>query len=264
MNAEGFYFVVLKGVDGFDVPSLADILSHTLKIHRTDAATQLKRSWGLLHKTHVIEEAKKLREALKEAGMDTLVLPSSKLRKPPRPIVLRKAVPQQEGMAYEDEGYVKFLGWNYVGLMCAGQIEETVQTTERLPPDGKAKKWLLRTGLSPITALAIQHERSKVREVTRERIESNCYLDLISGGHCDSIRILGDSFDYSCLGSKMAYNMLFNFKTLALDIGKFLPHTTKNQGMRAMETEPVAQGLKYASLDDFENEKLWLMQLTPD
>ena len=192
------------------------------------------------------------------------VFPSSKLKKPPEPIALRKAIPQQEGMAYEDKDYVTFLKWSHVSLVCAGQIEETVRTTERLPPDGKAKKWLLRTGLTPITAVAIQHERSKVREVTKERTESSWYLDLIAGGDYDSIRILGDSFDYSCLGSKMAHNTLVNFKTLAMDIGKFLAHATKNQGMRAMETQPVAQGLKYGSLDDFENEKLWLIQLTPD
>ena len=263
MNDEDSYFVVLNRVDHFDLPSLADILSRALGIHRMDAATQVKRSWGLLHKTHVIEEAQGLQEALKQAGMDTFVLPSSKLRKPPQPIVLRKAIPQQEGMAYEDQGYVTFLKWSHVSLVCAGQIEETVRTTERLPPDGKAKKWLLRTGLSPITALAIQHERSKVREVTKERTESNCYLDLIAGGDHDSIRILGDSFDYSCLGSKMAHNTLVNFKTLALDIAKFLTNTIKNQGMRAMETQAVTQGMKYGSLNDFENEELWLMQLTP-
>jgi hypothetical protein len=150
-----------------------------------------------------------------------------------------------------------------VNLVCAGHIEETVQTTERLPPDGKAKKWLLRTGLSPITAVAVQHERSKVREVTRKRTESSWYLDLIAGGNYDSIRIPGDSFDYSCLGSKMAYNTLVNFKALSMDIGKFLTDATKNRGVRAMEAQPMAQGLKYGSLDDFENEKLWLMQLTP-
>jgi DNA segregation ATPase FtsK/SpoIIIE-like protein len=264
MDAEGFYFVVLKNADHFDLRSLADMLSHTLGIHRADAATRLKRSWGLLHKTRVIDEAEKLQERLEQAGMDTFVLPSSRLRNPPQPIVLRKGIPQQKGMAYEDKGYVTFLRWSHVNLLCAGQVEETVQTTERRSPDGKAKKWLLRTGLSPITAVAIQHERSKVREVKKERTESNCYLDLIAGGNYDSIRIPGDSFDYSCLGSKMAHNTLVNFKTLALDIGKFLTHTIKNQGMRAMETQPVAQGLKYGSFDDFENEKLWLMQLMPD
>jgi hypothetical protein len=264
MNDDDSYLVVLNRVDHFDLSSLADILSRMLGIHRADGATQLKRSWGLIHKTHVLEEAEKLHQSLKQTGVDTFVLPSSRLRKPPQPIVLRKAIPQREGVAYEEKDYVTLLRWTHVNLVCAGQIEETVQTTERLPPDGKAKKWLLRTGLSPITALAIQHERSKVREVTRERTESSWYLDLIAGGAHDSIRILGDSFDYSCLGSKMAHNTLLNFKTLAVDIGKFLKHATKNRGMRAMESQPVAQGLKYGSLDDFENEKLWLMQLIPD
>jgi hypothetical protein len=258
-----FYFVVLNSVDQFDLPTLADILSRTLGIHRMDAATQLRHSWGLIYKTDVIEEAEELQEACGQTEIETFVLPASKLRKPPQPIVLRKAVPQQDGLAFQDKGYEKFLKWSSVILLCAGEIEETLQTTERLPPDGKAKKWLLRTGLTPLTAVAIQHERSKVREVTKDRTESKYYLDLIATDDCDSLRILGDSFDYSCLGSKMAYNTLMNFKTLALDIGRLLTHATKNQGMRVMEARAVTQGSKYGSLDDFENEKLWLMQLMP-
>ncbi|MBW1742147.1 MAG: hypothetical protein JRJ47_01790 [Deltaproteobacteria bacterium] len=264
MANDPFYFVVLNNVDQFDLPTLADILSRTLDIHRMDAATQLKHSWGLLYKTDVIEEAEELQEAFEQTEIETFVLPASRLRKPPPPIVLRNAVLQQDGMAFQDKSYEKFLKWRSIILLCAGEIEETLQTTERLPPDGKAKKWLFRTGLTPITAVAIQHERSKVREVTKDRTESKHYMDLIATDDCDSLRILGDSFDYSCLGSKMAYNTLMNFKTLALDIGKSLTHATRNHGMRAMEARTVARGSKYGSLDDFENEKLWLMQLMPD
>jgi hypothetical protein len=264
MTAEDFHFVVLNSADQFDLPSLADILSRTLGIHRMDAATQLKHSWGLLYKTHVIEEAEELQEALEQADITTFLLPASRLKKPPQPISLKQALPRQDGMAFQDNDYEKLLKWGNVRLVCAGEIEETFRTTERLPPDGKAKKWLLRTGLTPVTAAAIQYERSKVREVTKDRTESNFYLDLIAGNDDDSVRILGDSFDYSCLGSKMVYNTLGNFKTLALDIAKFLTHATRNHGMRAMETQVVAQGSKYGSLQDFENEKLWLMQLISD
>jgi hypothetical protein len=264
MTAEDFYFVVLNNIDHFDLPTLADILSRTLAIHRMDAATQLKHSWGLLYKTDVIEEAEELQEAFEQTGIETFVLPASRLRKPPQPIVLRKAVPGADGLAFQDKGHDKFLKWSSVILLCAGEVEEISRTTERLPPDGKVKKWLFRTGLTPITAVAIQHERSKTREVTKDRSESRYYLDLIATDDCDSLRIIGDSFDYSCLGSKMAYNVLINFKTLAIDIAKYLTYVTKNHGMRAMEAQTVVQGSKYGSLNDFENEKLWLMQLTPD
>ncbi|MBW2172723.1 MAG: hypothetical protein JRF69_12275 [Deltaproteobacteria bacterium] len=264
MTAEGSYFVVLNSIDHFDLPALADILSRTSGIHRMDATTQLKHSWGLLYKTDVIEEAEELQQAFGQIEIETFVLPASRLRKPPQPIVLRKAVPKADGLAFQDKGYDKFLKWSSVILLCAGEIEEILRTTERLPPNGKVKKWLFRTGLTPITAVAIQHERSKTREVTKHRSESRYYLDLIATDDCDSLRIIGDSFDYSCLGSKMAYNVLNNFKTLAVDIAKYLTYVTKNQGMRAMEAQTIAQGSKYGSLDDFENEKLWLMQLTPD
>jgi hypothetical protein len=238
-------------------------LSRAAGIHRLDATTQLKRSWGLLYKTDVIEKAQGMQQAFHQAGMETFVLPGSELRKPPQPKVLRKAIPQPDGLAFQDEADDKLLPWSSVVLLCAGEVEETMQVTERLPPDGKAKKWLLRTGLTPVTAVAVQYERSKIREVTKDRTESGHYLDLIAKDEYDSVRILGGSFDYSYLANKMAYNATINFRHLASDVGKFLTHVTKNKGMRAMETQVEIKGFKYGSLDDFENEKLWLMQLKP-
>jgi len=264
MSDESSYFVVLNRIDHFNIPVLADILSRILAIHCMDATTQLKRAWGFLYKTDVIEEAEKLQLAFQKAAIETFVLPDSELKKPPQLRTTKKAVPGIDGLAFQDEEHDKLLPWSSVILLCAGEVEEITRETERLPPDGKAKKWLLRTGLSPITAVAIQYERSKIREVTEDRIESSRYLDLIAKDDYDSVRILTDSFDYSYLGSKMAYSANLNFKNLALDIAKSLTHVTKNQGMRTMETQSVIKAFKYSSLDDFENEKLWLMQLKPD
>ena len=264
MIDETSYFVVLERSDGFDLQGLADILSRCLGIHRIDATTQLKRSWGLLHKTPVLEEAKKVQEECEKAGMGTFVLPASELRPVPQPKVLRKAVPEPGGLAYEHEGENKSLPWNRVVLACAGEIEETMSVKETLPPDGKAKKWLMRTGLSVTTAVAISHEMSKKREVPKQEESAAHYLDLLAGDDFESVRIAGDSFDYSFLGSRMGYNALLNFKTLVLDVGKFLTDVTKNKGMRAMESGAVVQDLRYVGFDDFENEKLWLLQLKRD
>ncbi len=262
MTDEPSYFVVLKQSDRFDLQGLADVLSRSLGIHRLDATTQLKRSWGLLHKTPELEKAQELQQEFEQAGMETFVVPASELRAVPDPKVLKKAIPEPEVLAYEEEGEGKSLPWNGVILLCAGEIEESMSVKETLPPDGKVKKWLMRTGLSVTTAVAVSYERSKKREVTKQEASSSYYLDLIAKDDFESVRILGDSFDYSYLGRRMGYNAVLNFKTLVLDVAGFLTHVTRNQGMRAMETGGLMRELKYGGYDDYENEKLWLMQLS--
>lgn len=263
MTNEPTYYVVLRRIDQFDPPSLADFLSRNLRIPRFDVITHLKHSWGLLHKTHMIEKAEELQQKFAQAGIETFVLSASELKTVPHPKVLKKAIPEPGGLAFQDEGQNKFLAWHDVTLLCAGEVEETIHVKETLPSDGKAMKWVARTGLSVTTAVAVAYERSKKREVTKERTDFGYYLDLIARGGFESVRILGNSFNYSYLGGRMGYNVLLNFKNLVLDIAKFLPNVTKNQGMRAMENKAVMKNFKYGSMKDFENEKLWLMQLNP-
>ena len=263
MNNQPAYCVVLNRADQFDLLGLADVLSRSLRIPRFDAITHLKRSWGLLHKTDMIEKAEELQQKFGQAGIETFVLSASDLKEVPHPKVLKMAIPEPEGLAFQEEGQNKFLPWNGFTLLCAGEVEETIRVKESLPPDGKAAKWMARTGLSVTTAVGIAYERSKKREVTKERTDSGYYLDLIAKGDFESVRIVGASFDYSYLGGRMGYNVLLNFKNLVLDIAKFLPNVTKNQGMRAMENKGVMKNVKYGGLKDFENEKSWLMQLNP-
>jgi hypothetical protein len=146
-------------------------------------------------------------------------------------------------------------------LLCAGQIGETEKVTENLPRDGKAKKWLWRTGITPITAVAVSYERSKKRQVTKERTTSSFYLDMITKDASKSVRIIGESFDYTYLADRMQHNVLFNFKNLVKDVAGFLPDVRRNRGLRAMETEPTMRNVVYDSAKDFETEKLWLAQL---
>jgi hypothetical protein len=255
------YFVVLKQSDRFDLQGLANVLSRSLGMIRLDATTQLKRSWGLLHKTPELDRAKELQNEFEREGIQTFVLPAPELKAVPEPKVLKKAVPESEGLGYAEEGQDKLLPWHAVVLLCAGEIEETMRVTETLPPDGKAKKWLMRTGLSVTTAVAVSYERSKKREVDKQEVSSVHCLDLVTKGDTESVRIIGDSFDYSYLGNRMGYHALLNFKSLVLDVGRFLPEVTRNRGMRAMETGAAVQSMRYGDFDDFENEKLWLMQI---
>jgi hypothetical protein len=226
-----------------------------------DATTRVKRFWGLLHKTRNLDKAEELKRTFDEAGIATFILPASELTALPSPRVFRKAVPEPQGLSFQHAGESGSLPWDRIVLLCAGQIGETEKVTKDLPRDGKARKWLVRTGISLTTAVAVTYERSKKRRVTKEETNSSFYLDMITKDASESVRIIGDSFDYTYLEDRMQHNVLFNFKNLVKDVAGYLPGVRRNRGLHAMETEPTMRNVVYESARDFETEKLWLAQL---
>lgn len=261
MANKSSYFVVLNRQEDFDPQNLADILSSTLSIPRFDAINRLKHYWGILHETEEKYNAQDLQKKLQKEGLETFVLHVSELKAVPTPIILRKAIPDANGLSFEDKGQSKLLPWSNFILLCAGQVEESRMVTKMAAPDGKVGRWLALTGLTPITAVAIASEGAKRREETKKETNFNFYLDLVAKDDFESVRILGNSFDYSYLGARKEYNVLLNFKNLVLDIAGFLPDIIRNQGVHALETEATMQNFQYNSLDAYEYEKLWLLQL---
>ena len=262
MNDKPSYLVILKDSESFDLQVLADAVSSGLEVPRFDVATKIKRSWGILHRTPLIDQANQLKESLKKEGIETFVLSGAELIAVPRPKTLKKISLEPQGVAFQEEGQDRLLPWENILLLCAGKIEESISVKETLPPDGKVKKWVARTGISMTTAIAISRERAKKREVSKEKIDWTYCLDLVAGEGVESLRILGNSFDYSCLGDRMAYNVIINFRNLALDIARYLPNVIRNKGMCSMEAKTVVKEVKYTNMHEYEHEKTWLMQLT--
>ncbi len=260
MDKPSFY-LILSNPEDLVLTRLAEILCQALGIPRLDATARVKRFWGLLYRTGKIEKAEELKRTFHEAGIATFILPANELTTLPSPRVLRKAVPEPQGLTFEHEGKNGLLPWNQIVLLCAGQIGETEKVTENLPRKGKAGKWLALTGVSITTAVAISYERSKKRQVTKERTTQSFYLDMITRDASKSVRIIGESFNYTYLKDRIQHNVLFNFKNLVKDVAGFLPDVRKNRGLRAIETEPTMRNVVYDSAKDFETEKLWLAQL---
>lgn len=261
MTDKPSFYLILSNPDDLVLTRLAEILCQALGIPRLDATTRVKRFWGLLHKTEKLEKAEKLKRTFDEAGIATFLLPADDLIKLPSPKVVRKAIPEPQGLTFEHAAEKGLLNWNQIVLLCAGQIGETEKVTENLPRKGKAGKWLALTGVSITTAVAVTYERSKKRQVTKERTTQSFYLDMITGDASKSMRIIGESFDYTYLAERMQQNVLFNFKNLVKDVAGFLPDVRRNRGLRAIETEPTMRNVIYDSAKDFETEKLWLAQL---
>jgi hypothetical protein len=261
VNDESSYFVVLKNPGSFNDSSLADALASSLSVLKVDAVMHLKKFWGLLHKTQEIDEAQELQEKLRQWGVETFVLHSSKIKKLPEAIVLKKASIEQHGLVFEEEEQKKSLPWNSFVLIGAGQVIEIESVKKKAVGDGHYARHLATTGVSFVTAVRISADRLKGKEVIEKKTGTTFLLDLIARENSESIRIIGNSFNYSCLGDRMEYNMPLNFKNLYQIISMLLTDVIKNQGARAIDTDDMAK-MKYSSEDSYDHEMLWLMQLT--
>jgi hypothetical protein len=261
MSDEPSYFVTLSRPDSFDLQKLADVLMPFLAMPRMDVVMRLKNSWGLLHNTQERHQAQKLQERLKQEGFETFILSASEMKKVPPPKVLKKARMERDGLVLEEESQEKSLPWNSFSLICAGQVLETTSVKKRAIGDAKVARRVAETGLTPITAMRISHARLKGKEVIEKKTSTNYILDLVARGDSDSIRIMGELFNYSYLGDRMGYNVTMNFKYLYMDVSEFLTNAIKNQGAHAIEANDMAK-TRYTDARHYENEKQWLMQLT--
>lgn len=260
MVNESTYFVVLSDPKDFDLQRMADVLVPSLSLPRVDIIMRLKNSWGMLHNTSERIEAENLQRELHQKGIDTFILPFSELKLIPQPKILKKAIPEPQGLVFAAEDQTRTLPWNNFTFMCAGQILETKSVKKRTIGDPKVARTIATTGVTLVSAVRISHHRLKGKEVTEKKTTTNYILDLIDEAKSENIRIIGETFNYSFLGERMLYNVPMNFKNLCMDVLKFMSKVKKNQGVRAMEANDMAK-TKYTDMDSFENEKLWLMQL---
>jgi len=261
VNDESSYFVVLKNPGSFNHTSLADALASSLSVLKVDAVMHLKNFWGLLHKTQEIDRAQELKEKLRQWGIETFVISAPKIKQLPAVKVLKQASLEEHGLAFEEEGQKKSLPWNSFVLVCAGQVIEIEIVKRRTVGNGHYAKHLATTGVSFVSAVRMNADRLKGKEVIEKKPGTTFVLDLIARENSESIRIIGNSFNYSCLGDRMEYNMPMNFKNLYQVISMLLPNVIKNQGARAIDTDDMAK-MKYIGESSYDHEMLWLMQLT--
>lgn len=260
MKEESSCLVVLSCADSFDLQRLAAVLTPFLSAPQLDVVMGLKRSWGLLHKTQEINQAQQLQEKLKQEGIESFILGASEMKKAPSPKALKKAAVESYGLVFEEEGQEKSLPWNSIGLVCAGQVLESTRVKKRTIGDAQVARRVAETGLTPLTAMRISHARLKGKEVIEKKTSTSYILDLVAGDDQESIRIMGETFNFSYLGDRMGYNVPMNFKNLYMDISQFLTSAIKNRGIRAMEANDMMK-MRYTDAGHYENEKLWLMQL---
>lgn len=258
-RTETFHIILLQP-EKFDLHVLADLLTPVLSLPRADVTLRLKNSWGLLHNTDSLQEAQNLCAYLEHEGLAAFIHPEKELKELPIPTVLKKALPKEQGLLYEQDGRETTLPWETVSLLGASQVIESSSSKKRTIGDGKIARNIAFTGLSFVTAVRISHDRLKGKEVLQKKTSTRFFLDLITDERSESIRILGESFNYAFLDNRLGYNVMQNFTNLLSDIIANLPGVLLNQGARAFQDGQFNQ-TKYLDARYYANEMFWLKQL---
>ncbi|MDA8168570.1 MAG: hypothetical protein M0Z59_02595 [Nitrospiraceae bacterium] len=260
-----FYCVVLARVQDFNMAGLADCLGRALSIPRIDSAARLARNKGILHRTGDLKEAETLKERLGREGVETFILPSAQLAPIPPFRQVRKAVPKPEGFFwYDSGGNGQLVPWGRFSLLCAGEMEETHLSKEKGRPEMDIGKIIAGVALAAATGIpaGLKPKSKKGEEKEVQKSSFACHLDIIGKRGHESFRITGSLFDYGYLAGRKEFTALLNFRKLALDVVGFLPGETtlRNRGVTALEKGSM-RDFKYNSPGEFEQEKLWLLQL---
>jgi len=137
--------------------------------------------------------------------------------------------------------------WIGIGYCFAGEIDTLVNK-------------LIEKGV--LTPGEAQQIITETKEEVKKETSSNYYLDIIAKENAESLSISGYSFDYSYLGNRKQYNIFANFSNLVKDTAGFLPNAVRNRGVRSLEQGGgTFRDFRYRSIEEYEAEKLWLLQL---
>jgi len=262
MSEESFYNVVLGSQDAFDLQKLADALSRASGMVRLDALSHIRSHWGILYRTKEMEKAQDLRQKLEQEGVETFILDNMQLKAILPPKLLKKVIPKPEGLVLEENEREKILPWDNFILICSGQVEVSIMVKKKSSADEGAARKIASLAVFLTTGIPVSAKNTKPEEEVKKETSSNYYLDIIAKENAESLSISGYSFDYSYLGNRKQYNIFANFSNLVKDTAGFLPNAVRNRGVRSLEQGGgTFRDFRYRSIEEYEAEKLWLLQL---
>jgi len=257
------YAVLLERPEDLQPARLAAALARHRGIPLQDAARQARHAWGIVGEDLEEPEARRLAEALGEAGLGGIVLPHHRLAALPPPALMARAEWDDDGLRLiTAAGEEEPISWPRLRLLAVGGLTET--TTSRVqPPEGPGLgRKAVGLGLMMATGLPMITGRGRrPPEPVQRSEELVVYLDLCRREPPRRFRINALEFDYSGLGDRMLPHALGNFRTLTAILAQRAPGASRNRGAEVLLTGQSLKVTGYDSLADFDRESRWLLTL---
>ena len=241
-----------------ELPVLAHLLGSAFHLDRDTAASEARKSWGVLGTGLTEAEADSLAAGCSDFGVRTIKLPAPEPM--PRPEHAVKAVIGNGAAEFIFAGGLSIgAAPGEIEVLAAAPIKHEFTRTETAAPPPSAGGKALRLGIMAVTGLPLGF--GKPKEVKKEvrGSELTFYLDIVPAAGLRRIRVSSDDFDFSCLKSGKTYSSQVNFRLLCAELAAFAPGASRNAGLRAiLEGRPLWQ-LAYNTLADLEKETLRLV-----
>jgi hypothetical protein len=249
----------------FDFMAVAQVLSRAQKIPSIDAVHQVKQKWGVLSESIPEEQGRALQKIFSASGFETILI-EALLPKVPSPQALASVKWEAAGALCSLKGVPAMMELtpSSISLLaaCIFQEDHIVKLTHKEGPSTGQR--LASAGILLATGIPVRiGPKSKTVETKKNVPETVYYLDIYKNdaGTLKHFRIVGDQFDYSCLGAKKQYNITANFKALLKEWVAYAPQARQGRGTSILlQDKPIAD-MGYRSLDDLDQESRWLLSL---
>ena len=245
MSEAPSFSVILARPEPPEPMALAKALSAVRRTPLQDQINAAKRAWGILAENLTESEGSRFAGALREAGIETAVVPA--------PAALPEAQPVKSFESALSDRLI---------LVAAAGMTVTSTTTKTVKEGPSAGQKILSAGILLSTGLPIKIGGSE-HTVEKKQTQSDrvFFLDLLYKDPARRRRIDALHFDYSFLQERKLYQVFANFKLLISDLVQTAPAAWRNYGTKVLlEGKPV-QTMGYDSLTDLERETRWLLTL---
>ncbi|MBI3549143.1 MAG: hypothetical protein HY078_08905 [Elusimicrobia bacterium] len=257
------YAVLLKGPGAWEPVKVAEAYAAVMKVPFQDASQQLRGHWGIVAESLSEAVAKNLAAKLLSAGLDATILPKNLLEDLPEPLLTCKAEWDDASLhLLPKSGERVTLAWTRLALIATTSYREVIRKTVKGQEGPSIAQKAASLGLSMATGLPI-NIGGKAREVEKvqETTEPIFFLDLCERKPLRRFRIDFGDFNYACLGSRMGYSSVSNFRALVETIAAKAPSAARNQGTTALLDGKPVHALGYDSLKDLDRECRRLLTL---
>jgi hypothetical protein len=269
--AEKKFAVLLAQPELCKSPKVAGMLMAVRGIPLQDAASSARSCWGFLIENADERTAQDLATRFNQAGQAlqlysgqaAVIVPQDSVP------VLPPAQPVSS-LSFAPDGLNVILGavqkfqvpFGRISLISAGAFKQKVVKTVETKEGPTKVQRMVNLGVMMTTGLPIKiggKEKTTKKSVASSEIVF--YADLMLRDPFERFRVDAQKFDYSCLGRKMLYNIVGNFRLLVTEWVKSMPAVQLNTGARAIfENKPLRE-MDYASLEEMERESRWLLAL---
>lgn len=256
------YAVLLARQDEPKLQEIAKVLSAIQKIPLQDAARLARTSWGILGEKLDKDTAADLAGRLKDASMESLVLPQGLIEELPPPALAASLEFLPSGVrANIKGGNSETLVKEQIRLIAAAGLKQTITTTVKIkegpsPTQKAVSMGLMMAGL-PISIGGKSREVEQKKQTT----ELFFYLDLYLRNPVRRFRIDAQNFDFSCLKARMGFTAHQNFRILVLEMIRLCPQAMISRGTKVLfDSAPIAS-MGYDSIADLDRESRWLLTL---